>query len=177
MGKTNMMDALELLPVLGNGIWHTTSEARYQGILKSKSIQPEPGIPDSERWHTLAGAKHYPYARSLGGVSLFDFQGFDPESYSTKYPLSSWREFVPFRRQWGVAIWLEVERSKVGDSYISPEALLERWKKAESWGHNLLPLLEAAHIGPISITAISKVLAVSENGYKEIKNGWTAEEQ
>lgn len=162
------MDAIKFLVALGNGIWHTTSLPRYQLILKTTNILPEPDIPDDERWNTREGPKHYPYARTLGGVSLFDFLGFDPESYGTKYPLSSWQEFIPFRRQWGAAIWLEIDRNMVKDSFVPPKELLERWKESKSRGHNFLPLLEAAHIGPIPLSAISKTLAVNENGYEEI---------
>ena len=161
------MKPLEFVSALGGGIWHTTSSARYQDILKTNSILPEPDIPDSERWSTKAGAEYYPYVRSLGGVSLFDFQGFDPKSYDAKYPGWNWCEFVPFRRQWGSAIWLEIDRNKIIDSFISAEDLLNRWRK-ESSVRRILPLLEAAHIGPIPIASVSRVLAVNKDGYEEI---------
>lgn len=163
-----MIDASEFLLVLGNGLWHTTSDARYRGILKTGYILPEPDIPDSERWNTSGGPRHYPYARSLGGISLFDFEGFNSESYCKKYPLSSWQEFIPYRREWGSAIWLEISRLKIADSFVSRVELLDRWRSEANKGRNFLPALEAVHIGPIPIAFISRALAVDTIGYEAI---------
>lgn len=82
-----------------NGLWHTTSLERMNMILDCGSILPEPNIPDSERWCTANGEKNYPFARHLGGISLFDFNGFNSESYSKNYPVSSWSSFVPKSRK------------------------------------------------------------------------------
>jgi len=46
------------------------------------------------------GSKWHPCARTLGSVSLFDFQEFDPDQYSKDYPVSTWTEFVPYRSAW-----------------------------------------------------------------------------
>lgn len=42
----------------------------------------------------------------LGGESLFDFRNFDLKPYSEMYPLSTWREFVPYRPAWKETIWI-----------------------------------------------------------------------
>jgi len=81
----------EYFPNLLRGrLWHTTSFDRYQKIVESGFILPSPPVPDDERWGTIQGPDYYPYVRLLGGVSLFDFNGFDPDSYGEKYPLSTW---------------------------------------------------------------------------------------
>src|SRR5215470_9580940 len=82
---------------LREGLWHTTTPDRYGGMLRTGSILPNPDMPEAERWKTAAGPHYYPYVRTLGGVSLFDFRGFDSDVYSHNYPLSTWREFVPCR--------------------------------------------------------------------------------
>src|SRR5882672_4084889 len=65
-----------LLTRLLGGLWHTTYPERFDGILKTGAILPEPVIPDADRWATSRGREHYPYVRMLGGVSLFDFNQF-----------------------------------------------------------------------------------------------------
>jgi hypothetical protein len=62
----------QVAPVLArviNGVWHTTSTTRFQGILASGAILPEPPIKDKDRWSTSRGKDYYPYVRTLGGVS------------------------------------------------------------------------------------------------------------
>ena len=152
--------AEQFLVQLGEGLWHTTSPHRYNGILKAKAVLPEPGIPDSERWKTAAGPKHYPYVRSLGGVSLFDFKGFEPESYRSAYPMSTWQEFVPYINSWGAAVWLEIDRGAASKSLIDPKALVEKWNREKAHGHTLMPMIEAAHLGPIPIQRICRVLLI-----------------
>jgi len=86
-------------------------------ILETGCILPNPLIPEEERWKTSGGPDVYHYVRRLGDVSLFDFERFDPERYSEKYPLSSWWTFVPYVRDWGQSIWIEIDKQfiiKVG---------------------------------------------------------------
>lgn len=156
----SFITARKFLIVLGEGLWHTTSPERYSGILKAKAVLPEPGLPDSERWKTAAGPKHYPYVRSLGGVSLFDFKGFEPESYRAAYPMSTWEEFVPYRSSRGAAVWLEIDRNAASESLIAPKALVEKWNREGAHGHTLMPMIEAAHLGPIPIERVCRVIRV-----------------
>jgi hypothetical protein len=136
-------------------LWHTTPPTRYNMIMKVGQILPNPSIPEKERWGSSKGPEFYPYVRFLSGVSLFDFTDFTPEIYSKKYPASSWGEFVPYRRTWGQAVWIEINRASVIESFISGEALLKKWKKEEAYCHNIMPIIEAAHIGPIGVDAIN----------------------
>jgi hypothetical protein len=150
-----------VLETLRGGVWHTTNSERYKGILSEGAILPEPPIPDSNRWGTGLGTIGCPYVRSIGGVSLFDFRDFDPEVYSRNYPISTWREFVPYRSAWGEAIWIEIDVSEVLAGFISGHEILDRWK-AEGATNRFMPLIEAAHIGALPLKAFKQVLHVSK---------------
>jgi len=160
------VSAEQALEVLGEGLWHTTSEPGFTGILSVGSILVEPNIPDEERWHTLRGPDYYPYVRKLGGVSLFDFEGFEPASYSEQYRLSSWRTFIPMRRERRVAVWIEIDRGMVSGNLIGRNALLERWKTEAAQRHNIMPNLEAAHLGDIPIDAFVRAFVVRQESPK-----------
>ena len=141
-------------------LWHTTTPLRYEGILREGGILPNPSIPDEERWKTSQGPDYYPYVRVLGGVSLFDFTDFDPAGYGEKYPLSTWREFVPYRRNHAAAIWMQIDRGKLGQAFLSGDAVLARWKQEGAYEHTIMPLIEAAHLGRLPLTAVTRVLRV-----------------
>ncbi len=143
--------------VLGGRLWHTTKPERYQMILDAGCILPNPPISDQERWKTGQGPDFYPYVRLLDGVSLFDFEGFNPEHYSKKYPLSSWREFVPYRRTWGQAVWIEIDKQFIVEGFISGEQLLAKWKQDKAYRHPIMPIIEAAHLGSIPLEAFRRV--------------------
>ena len=118
----------DVLAELVGRVWHTTHPDRFEHILESGAILPEPKIPENERWGTAAGAEGYPYVRSIGAVSLFDFRGFEAESYSEKYPSSSWTYFVPCHLSWDCAVWIEINHKSLGSAFISGVDLLARWK-------------------------------------------------
>ena len=148
-----------VLSQLVGSIWHTTSWERYHSILSMDSISPEPPIPNSDRWSTKAGPRWYPFVRSIGGVSLFDFREFEAGEYDARYPLSNWREFVPARDNWNVAIWIEIDLA-VGAPFVDPSTLLARWKE-NGGGRRIMPLIEAAYVGPIPLKSFGRVLEVS----------------
>ena len=93
-------------------------------------------------------------------MSLFDFDGFDPEAYSAKYPLSSWREFVPCRPEFEAAIWIEIDRAKIVAGFISGEELLAKWNHENKQCHVVMPLIEAAHIGPIPLSSTTRTITL-----------------
>src|SRR4051812_34740302 len=99
-----------VLRELVGGLWHATHPDGFGMILRSGAILPEPDIPECERWSTFQGPKFYPYVRTIGGVSLFDFDGFEPEQYGRQYPMSSWFNFVPYRPEWRSPVWIEIDR-------------------------------------------------------------------
>ncbi|SRR5579872_2325272 len=145
---------------LYGGVWHTTHEERFKNILQSGEILPEPNVPDSERWSTSAGKDAYPYARSIGGVSIVDFDRFNREAYSRKYPSSSWATFVPYRAEWGHSVWIEIDRIQIASKFISGLELLTRWNSEGAHSHRIMPEIEAAHIGPIPRAAFKRAFLV-----------------
>lgn len=149
-----------ILPELYGRLWHTTHPDRFEGILISGLVLPEPDIPDGDRWKTSQGKDYYPYVRTLGGVSLFDFDQFDPESYAEKCPMSSWYEFVPYRTDWGRSVWIEIDREQVAPQVISGSDLVARWKSAKAYQHSIMPYIEAAHLGPLPRTAFRRAFLV-----------------
>ena len=165
------MSSEEILPNLLHGhLWQTTSHVRYQMIIEAGCILPNPSIPDQERWNAGAGSEFYPYVRSIGGVSLFDFKGFDPEPYCKKYPISYWQEFVPYRREWGQVIWIEINRQVIAEGFISGEMLLAKWHQDKAHKHNIMPKIETAHLGPIPLEAFSRVFKCGNktDGFEEV---------
>ena len=150
-----------VLETLRGGVWHTTNRNRYKNILSTGAILPKPPIPDCDRWGTGLGTTGCPYVRSIGGVSLFDFRDFDSKGYSNEYPISSWREFVPYRSAWAETIWIEVDVSELMAGFISGREILDRWKMEQAT-NRLMPLIEAAHIGALPIKAFRQVLYVSK---------------
>lgn len=154
--------------ILLNCLWHSTTPDRYESIIKTGAILPEPDIPDGSRWHTGAGAEHYPYVRTLGGVSLFDFVGFDPKQYGKKY-VATWASFVPLDELSGNKVWIEINRDKAKKSLIEGKELVARWKAEKAHGHCLMPLIEVAHIGPIALSTFDKVLHFRGGEWHPIK--------
>ena len=143
--------------VLAGGLWHVTSPDRFASILRDGAILPNPRIADSERWGTARGSAGYPYVRSISGVSLFDFLNFDENSYSEAYPVSNWAAFVPCPREWPEAVWIELHRHLLGDRLIDGPKLLRQWK-AERSSRRFMPLIEAAHVGPIPVSMFRRAL-------------------
>ncbi len=162
------MNETVVLQELQGGLWHTTHPSRFQQIVEHGAIVPEPDIPDAERWCTGSGQKHYPYVRTLGGVSLFDFEGFDPASYAEKCPISNWHEFVPFRKLWQCAVWIEIDRERAASKLVSGADLTARWKSEAAYGHMIMPYIEAAYIGDLFLSAIKRAFVVRA-GQKEFE--------
>lgn len=124
------------------------------------AILPEPDIPNHQRYCTGLGRDHYPYVRFIGGVSLFDFDQFDPNAYSAMYPSSTWATFIPYREEWGHSVWIEIDRERVASQLILGPALLDKWKLEDALGHNIMPIIEAAHLGAIPRQAFKQVFVV-----------------
>ena len=138
-----------VLERLHGGLWHTTHPERFEGIVRSGAIRPEPDIPGDERWAAAAaGKEYYPYVRTIGGVSLFDFDQFDPDKYEEDCPASIWVEFVPYRSAWKCAAWIEIDRNKIARDFISGVDLWSRWKADNARHHMIMPFIEAAHLNP-----------------------------
>lgn len=155
------MQEIVLKELLG-GLWHTTHPDRFQNILVSGAILPEPNIPEIDRWHTSQGKDYYSYVRTLDGVSLFDFDQFDAEAYTNEYSNSSWYEFVPYRVLWGCSVWIEIDRERVAARLISRSDLLAQWKTDKAYQHSIMPSIEASHLGPLSRVAFKRAFLASK---------------
>jgi hypothetical protein len=153
--------------LLKNAVWHTTSQERFQGILESEYILPDPPIPDKERWGTAAGPTGHPYVRSLGGISLFDFNHFDESQYEKKYPLSNWYAFVPKPHKSDSAVWIRLDSSMLDERFIDGRSLLKRWK-SENATRRIMPEIEAAYLGPLSVSLFEDVMAYREGKWSKI---------
>jgi hypothetical protein len=143
-------------------LWHTTHPKRFQDILIRGAILPEPDVTDDDRWKTGRGSEGYPYVRSIGGVSLFDFDDFDPERYGEQCPASSWADFVPFRKDWGCAIWIEIDRAQVAERFVSGRDLFARWKLEKAYRHTIMPYIEAAYVGELPRAAFLRAIKFRE---------------
>ncbi len=158
----------EVLDMLVGGLWHTTSDDRYKSILRSGAILARPDIPDADRWKTGRGPDYYPYVRHLGGVSLFDFDGFDRAEYQKRCPLSSWTEFVPFRAEWGSSVWIQLDRRVLEDCFISGPELWKRCNEEGALRHTVMPYIEAAYIGDVPTSTFLRAFSASDKGIKDL---------
>lgn len=140
--------------VLLNRLWHATSADRWAAIRQSGAILPDPPIPDSARWHTSAGAVDFPFVRSLGAVSLFDFRAFEATTYDARYPVSRWRNFIFPNDDGRYAVWLAIDWVALGPQFISASALMEQLSAEGAQRRPVVPMLEAAHRGPLGIEHI-----------------------
>ena len=154
------MDAEEAMETLRGGLWHTTSERRYEGILSSRAILVEPPVTEHGRWGTRCGPGGWGYVRTLGGVSLFDFAGFDVECYEAKCPMSSWREFVPFRRSWGASVWIEIDREKASEGLLPGKELVARQHQEKAHRHRIMPHVEACYLGDVPEDLFVQILVI-----------------
>ena len=149
---------------LYGSVWHSTSIERYEKIKSDGEIKAEPDLPDKERFSTALGDKHYPFVRSIGGVSVFDFRTFDVKKYNHQFGASNWATFAPCRTGWTETIWIEVDILQVKDTFISGQEIREKWKNENS-SRKFITIIEGAVIGSIPSSAFKKVLL-----YKSIHN-------
>lgn len=146
--------------VLHGHIWHTTSPERYESILRTGAILVAPPLSDAERWRANRGPDHYPFVRSIEGISLFDFRDFDPKTYSERNS-ATWWTFVPCREDWAHAIWIQLNPLLLSEHFLDGAAVLRRWKEAKT-GRTLMPEIEAAHVGDIHCDHFSSVMCLSK---------------
>jgi len=154
--------------ILLNAYWHTTSIENYQSILECGNILPESSNFD-HRWAEGLGSSHYPFVRTLGGVSIFDFHGFDPQDYSKKFPLSSWHVFVPSQRDTNSAIWIKLLPERMPGEFINGLELKKLQEDKNALRNRLMPRIECAHIGPIPLSSFIEVIRYDKsNGFTKL---------
>jgi hypothetical protein len=147
-------------------LWHVTRPDLFLRILDDKAIKPDPDMPDNERWGTACGPSHYPYVRSIGGVSLFDLWKFDPAQYDAKFTQSNWRYFIPWPKIWAGAVWIEIRLVDIEPDFKPASILKDGWDCQGNRGRKRMPLIEAAHIGDLPIDAFHRIIFIrdSDNG-------------
>lgn len=148
------------LDILVGGVWHTTSQNLYERIVETGGIAPEPDIPNAERFRTGGGQQYYPYARSIGAVSVFDFRDFDLTEYEALYPGHSLFYFLPCRLTLDSAIWIEIDTHAAAKQLISGPDLLRRWKSDKAHARAIMGHVEGAHIGVIPTSAFRRCFRV-----------------
>src|SRR5690606_33469494 len=117
---------------LHGSVWHSTSVERYTMIKADGQITANPALPDSERWGTGLGEDYYPFIRSLGGISVFDFRSFHVKQYNRKYGDSYWSTLVPCRSGWEQAVWIELDILQLGDNFLSGKTVRQLWQDTNS---------------------------------------------
>ena len=154
--------------LLNNRLWHTTKIERFQQIVKCGYILAEPAIEDKYRWKTRNGPENYPFVRTLGGISVFEFNEFNPDNYAKLYPISSWHTFVPYRKDWGVSLWIEIDKEKIDNHFMNGESVLQLWREREAQCHPIMPIIEAAYLSALPVTMFKQVL-VSTSDCPDLK--------
>lgn len=149
-----------VLKELHGRLWHTTHPDRFERILESGVILPSRDAGNPDGWKSVGGEECCPYAEKLGGVSLFDFTGFDPETYSEEYRLSSWQVFVPYRDDWGSSVWIEIDRERITPQLISGPELVRKWTSDKAYRHNFMPVIEAVHLGLLPRAAFKRAFLI-----------------
>ncbi|MDX8462133.1 hypothetical protein [Mesorhizobium humile] len=144
-------------------LWHAPHPDRFLQVLDTGAIVAHPEIPRSKLWGGT------PLVRALDGVSLFEFANFDVEEYELKYPSSSWGYFIPHHLNWGVAVWIEIDRQSIADTYRSPSSLLQQWKDEERQAQRIMPGIEAACLGNVPLAAFRSAFVTWDNG-REVRD-------
>jgi len=144
--------ALEKL-LLGR-VWHATSFDRYERIIEAEEIRP-----DAESVYGTA------FCRQSGGVSLFDFRA--PLTTIQQQSIN-WHGWLGpnFAQSNGVAVWFCIDPT--GTVIEDAASLLHRWKETpaiqradgSSYKPNIIPGVEACHVGPIPLACIEGVAVI-----------------
>ena len=51
----------------------------------------------------------------------------------------------------GVLFWIAIDRKEIEDRFVSANDLVEQWESTGSYGHKIMPRLEAACIGSVPV--------------------------
>lgn len=141
-------------------VWHTTEPAHVPSIVELGAILVKP--PVAGIWRSICGESQPSFVKKIGGVSLFDFRNFNPDAYSETYPMSNWRTFVPHLGSG--AVWIEIETESISLSYITPDELVNLWKQSNSYRNAIMPRIEAANVGDVTVSSLRSAFIVWDNG-------------
>ncbi len=135
-----------LWPMLRPGLWHMTVPARFPAILAAGEIKPGGG----KQGNVYQGS----FAKSVGAVSLFDFESASEEDALGTFRTWSAHVCSPDDR---LTVWIGLSRDR-----LLPGRLMLADKVGKCGvGKLFYPRVEACHLGPIPADAFTAVLAVS----------------
>jgi hypothetical protein len=148
---------------VGTGIWHVTSKSCFKSMLADGEIKAEPRIPDDKRYNTDKGTKYYPFVRSIGGISLFDFC---TEEFKFHHYINA-VNFSPksCNEELSDIVWIEMDRDAIKDRIITNNELMKQ--RIKECFHQIIPIYEIAVIETISTSAFIRTIEKKNNKYIE----------
>jgi hypothetical protein len=132
-------------------LWHRTSVAALDGILRDQEI-----TPNTRQFETTTSQSEASYARRMFAISLFDFDTASDEDFET-HQYDYWRGdvFIRIRRD-----ALDPAKLRRAEDIWAEEMLPDEDK------HKLvrIPYLEVLHIGPVQDDVFDGLILLSPNG-------------
>ena len=98
------------------------------------------------------------FCRHLGGVCLFDF---GPTATNVVAQFKNWSGWFGFQQEARVAVWLEISREAASNNLMGGESLLAKWSTPENRSYQIIPGVEACHLGPIPVNCICSIVLIS----------------
>lgn len=148
---------------LRGGLWHSTPSHRFRKIVEAREIQSDPPLPGEFVWHNRNGTS---YARSIGGVSLFDFRDADWQRLCDFGQQDGWVQF--FRAQQistpidecVSTVWLAMDRTRLRNFHSIADVTAHRCASGKALATKWMPCIEACVVGPIPLSACTHAVAV-----------------
>ncbi len=142
-----------LWPMLRPGLWHMTVPARFPAILAAGEIKPDGG----KQGNVYQGS----FAKSVGAVSLFDFESASEEDALGTFQKWSAHLFAPDAR---LTVWIGLSRDRLpGHLMLAND--VGKCAVGKLW----YPRIEACHMGPVPADAFTSVLVVSSANRWQVK--------
>lgn len=148
----------ELIEIVRDGLWHSTTAEGFIGIVESGKILPS----SAEREPFSYPQTENSYALLKGYVAVFDFYAATDEQIRGHYD-GKWDGFFPLKQ---FSIALELDRAQLRERLIPNSQAKEEVGYKKMW----IPFVEAWHPIPIPLKAISGALVLGwgEDGNKQI---------
>lgn len=144
-----------LMPLLREGVLHTTNIQGYQGIRQSGKI-----LPNNGKFPLSYPQSEYYYGCSMGWICLFDFESAREEDYIKNHPI--WADFFANHKpkRGPATIVLKLNRQKLADKLI-PNSV--RPKPGEPGYKPAIAYVEAWYPEAIPTSAIDSYIITSRN--------------
>jgi leucyl-tRNA synthetase len=141
---------------LKSKVWHSTSIENATSIVRQGFILAEPDIDQAKFWGGKS-ERVYPFVRSIGGISLFDFRL--PSSHVSKILYN----FIPCKSGCTQTVWFGIDVSRLGDLFLSADETRIRWMES-GMNRQYMPKLESTSLCPIPISCINSIYISRKNG-------------